>query len=71
MLWDQEERRISGALAQAEQPRAWDGSCMAEMFTWDFGVPDPILLDDGSILVTFYATQMDHVTHQRYARLVV
>ncbi len=26
---------------------------MAEMFTRDFGVPDPVLLDDGSILVTF------------------
>ena len=71
VLWDQEGRRISGALAQSGQPRAWEGSCMAEMFTWDFGVPDPILLDDGSILVTFYATQLDHVTHQRYVRLLV
>ncbi len=44
---------------------------MAEMFTWDFGVPDPVLLDDGSILVTFYATQLDHVIQQRYVRLVV
>ncbi len=51
--------------------RLQDGSCMAEMFTWDFGVPDPVLLDDGSILVTFYATQLDHVIQQRYVRLGV
>ena len=71
MLWDQEGRRISGALARSGQPRAWEGICLAEMFTWDFGVPDPVLLDDGSILVTFYATQLDHVIHQRYVQLVV
>jgi len=71
VLWDQYARRVTGELARAGQERDWEGSCMAEMFTWDFGVPDPTLLDDGSVLVTFYATQMDHVTHQRYVRIQI
>jgi hypothetical protein len=71
VLWDQQARRVTGALASAGREREWEGSCMAEMLNWDFGVPDPTLLDDGSVLVTFYATQMDHVTHQRYVRLRV
>jgi hypothetical protein len=69
VLWDQAARRVTGELASAGQERRWEGSCMAEMFSWDFGVPDPTLLDDGSVLVTFYATQLDHVMHQRYVRV--
>jgi hypothetical protein len=71
VLWDQSARRVTGELASAGQERKWEGSCMAEMFTWDFGVPEPTRLDDGSVLVTFYATQADHVTHQRYVRFKV
>ena len=41
---------------------------MTEMFTWDFGTPYPVLLRDGTVLVTFYATQWDHIMHERYVR---
>ena len=41
VLWDQESRQITGQLATAGRPREWEGSSMAEVFTWDFGVPDP------------------------------
>ena len=58
-------------LASAGQERKWEVSCLMEMFTWDFGVPDPTLLDDGSVLITFYATEMDHITHQRYVRIKI
>lgn len=71
VLWDQHSRRVTGELALAGEERKWEGSCMTEMFTWDFGVPEPTLLDDGSVLVTFYATQLDHTTHQRYVRIKV
>ena len=71
VIWDQQTRRVTGELASQGEKRAWDGSCMAEMYTWDFGVPHPTLLDDGSVLVTFYATELDHVTHQRYVRLSI
>ena len=70
-LWDQQLRRVTGELASAGQERKWEVSCLTEMSTWDFGVPDPTLLDDGSVLITFYATEMDHITHQRYVRIKI
>ena len=71
VLWDQMERRATGETASSGQARDWEGSCLAEMFTWDFGVPEPTLMDDGTVLVTFYATELDHVTHQRYVRIQI
>lgn len=71
VLWDQQARRVTGEPASESRKRDWEGSSMAEMFTWDFGIPHPVLLDDGSVLVTFYATQMDHIMHQRYVRFTI
>ena len=71
ILWDQQARRITGELAKASEQRAYEGSSMEEMWTWDFGIPHPIQLDDGTVLVTFYATQMDHIMHQRYVRFII
>jgi hypothetical protein len=44
---------------------------MTEMFTWTFGVPHAVVLDDDTILFTFYATQGDDLIHQRFARVEV
>ncbi len=71
VLWDARARKITGELVSESIHRNWDGTSMEEMWTWDFGVPNPVLLDDGSVLVSFYATQMDHVMHQRYVRFRV
>ncbi len=72
VLWDQAARRVTGELAAVSQPRRWEGSALEEMFaTFDFGVPHAMVLDDGAVLVTYYATGLDHIMHQRYVRLKV
>lgn len=68
VLWDQRARRVTCEPARESVNRRYEGSAMLEMWTFDFGVPNPVQFDDGSVLVTFYATQLDHVTHQRYIR---
>jgi hypothetical protein len=67
-LWDQAARRITGEKVSESRDRKYEKSSMEEMWTWDFGTPHPILLDDDTILVTFYATQLDHIMHVRYVR---
>jgi len=70
VLWDQRVRRIVGERASESIARKWEGNVLAEMFTsFQFGVPHPIQLDDGSVFVSFYATLEDGVTHQRYLRM--
>lgn len=70
VLWDQRVRRIVGERASESIQRKWEGNVLAEMFTsFQFGVPHPIQLDDGSVIVSFYATLEDGVTHQRFVRI--
>lgn len=71
VLWDARARKITGELAAESRKQSWNKSAMEDMWGWDFGVPSPILLDDGTILVTFYATQMDHIMHERYVRFSI
>ena len=69
-LWDQAARRVTGEPATQSERREWEGNVLAEMFTsFDFGIPSAVVLPDGTVFVTFYATQLDHVMHQRYVRL--
>jgi hypothetical protein len=71
VLWDQRLRRVTGERTSESIQRAWEGGAMTEMFSFDFGVPHPALLDDGSVFVTFYATTWDHLMHQRYVRCLI
>jgi hypothetical protein len=72
VLWDQAARRATGERPSASSQREWEGSALAEMFKiFDFGIPHVIELEDKTIFVSFYATQLDHVMHQRYVRLKV
>ena len=72
VLWDQRARRIVGEPAAASVQRKWEGSALEEMFTgFQYGIPHPIQLDDGSIFVSFYATLPGGVTHQRYVRFEI
>lgn len=71
VLWDQSAHRITAKPIAKSTGRAWDGTSMSEMFTWDFGGPHATTLDDGSVFITFYATDLDHIMHQRYVRLKI
>src|ERR1041385_3421672 len=57
VLWDQRARRVVGEKASESQYRQWEGNVLTEMFpSFQFGVPHPIQLDDGSVFISFYAT---------------
>jgi hypothetical protein len=62
---------VTGTLAGAGQNRARQGSATAEMWTWDFRVPDLVSPDDGSVMVSFCVTELDHVPHRRRVRIRV
>ena len=42
---------------------------MAEMWIWDFGVPDLVLFEDGSVMASFDATELDHARRQLRVRI--
>ncbi len=69
-LWDAEQGRMNGqpvklpALAAVEE-RIWD-----ELQRFSFGTPDLVLLDDGTVLLTYYAT-LQGVFHVRACGLRV
>ena len=69
-LWDGEQGRMSGkpvtlpALAEGEE-RVWD-----ELQRFSFGTPDLLLLADGTVLLTYYAT-LHGVIHVRAAGIRV
>lgn len=71
VIWDQLARKSTGEHPAQSQSRDWQGgSALAEMFAiFDFGIPHAIELPDGTAFVSFYATQLDHVMHQRFVRL--
>jgi hypothetical protein len=72
ILWDQAARRVTGDRGSGSEERAWEGTLLTEMFTsFDYGCPHPIELDDGTVFITYYATELDHIMHQRFIRLRV
>lgn len=72
VLWDQSARKATGARCVESSARQWTGTALTEMFSiFDYGIPHPIELSDGSVFISFYATALDHVMHQRFVRLNV
>lgn len=69
-MWDVAEARILG------QPVAESTASRGPSGIWDdlqrfsFGTPDLVLLDDGSVLMTYYAT-LDEIIHVRACRFRV
>jgi len=72
VLWDRTARRVTCELVHGSESRNWQGSLLDEMFAdFDFGVPHAIELEDGTVWITFYATEADNIMHQRYLRMKV
>lgn len=71
VIWDEATRRVSGVPARddgagtAAEP-LWDS-----MWTWTFGQPLPTLLADGTVGVTFYASDAIDGAAVRFVRLEV
>jgi len=65
-MWDARGSRLLGQPA-VDIPLASDGGVWDELESFTFGTPDLLALQDGSVLMTYYATLMG-VIHVRACR---
>lgn len=56
LLWDAEKRMMAGKPVTIEPPKAAGEQVWDELQRFSFGTPDLVLLDDETVLLTYYAT---------------
>lgn len=64
LLWDAEQRIMTGKPVTIQPPGTTDEQVWDELQRFSFGTPDLVLLDNRTVLLTYYAT-LDEVVHVR------
>lgn len=69
-MWDARESRVLGAAAEGLLKRDQGTDVWQVLKEWTFGTQDLVLLEDGTVLMTYYAT-LDEILHIRACRFRV
>ena len=69
-MWDVRESRILGEPVRAADAESKDEGVWDALDKFTFGTPDLLLLDDGSVVMTYYGT-IDGICHVRACRFRV